>query len=68
VLEAYPSEVVQREPDLVVELPVGDLGWARQLVLQLGGTARPLAPPELLDAVRDEAQAALAGYPDLVDM
>jgi proteasome accessory factor C len=68
VLEAYPSEVVQREPDLVVELPVGDLGWARQLVLQLGGTARPLAPQELLDAVRDEAQAALAGYPDLVDM
>jgi proteasome accessory factor C len=62
LLEAYAAEVVSREPELVVELPVGDLGWARQLLLQLGGSARPLAPPELVADVRAEATAALAGY------
>ncbi|HEX5018745.1 MAG TPA: WYL domain-containing protein [Actinomycetes bacterium] len=64
LLEAFPCEAVQREPDLVVDMPVGDLGWARQLLLQLGGSARPLEPPELIDAVRAEAEAALAAYPD----
>jgi proteasome accessory factor C len=64
VLDAYPSTVVAREPDLVVELPVADLGWAKQLVMRLGGAARPLAPPELVDAVRKETADALAGYRD----
>jgi proteasome accessory factor C len=62
LLEAFPAEVIEREPQLVVELPVGDLGWARQLLLQLGGSARPLAPIELVDGVRSEAEAALAAY------
>jgi len=62
VLDAYPSAVVSTEPELVVELSVADLGWARQLVLRLGGTVRPVSPPELVDAVRDDAEAALAAY------
>ncbi|MCZ3386797.1 MAG: WYL domain-containing protein [Actinomycetia bacterium] len=62
LLDAYPSAVVSTDPDLVVELPVADLGWARQLVLRLGDAVRPLSPPELVDAVRDDAEAALASY------
>ena len=62
LLEAYAAEVVTHEPELVVEIPVGDLGWARQLLLQLGGSARPVAPQELVDDLRAEAEAALAGY------
>jgi proteasome accessory factor C len=62
LVDAFPSEVVQREPELVIEIPVGDLGWASQLLLQLGGSARPLDPPELIAAVRGEAEAALAAY------
>ena len=62
LLEAYPIEIVSREPELVVELPVGDLGWARQLLLQLGGSARPLAPAELVDGLRADATAALEAY------
>ena len=46
----------------MVELPVADLGWARQLVLRLGGDGRPLAPAELVDAVRDETARALEAY------
>ena len=62
MLEAYPAEVVAREPELVVELAVGDLGWARQLLLQLGGSARPIAPQELVDDLRADAHEALAAY------
>jgi proteasome accessory factor C len=62
LLEAYPADVVAREPELVVDLAVGDLGWARQLLLQLGGSARPLGPPELVEAVRVDATEALAAY------
>jgi proteasome accessory factor C len=64
VLDAYPGTVVATEPELVVELAVADLGWATQLVLRLGGSVRPLAPPELVEAVRRDAEAALAAYTD----
>lgn len=63
VLDAFPVVVVSDTPDLIVDLPVGDLGWARRLVLQLGGDATPLDPPDLVTAVRDEAGRALAAYP-----
>jgi proteasome accessory factor C len=62
LLDAYPSAVLVTEPELVVELSVADLGWARQLVLRLGGTVRPLSPPELVAAVRKDTEAALAAY------
>jgi proteasome accessory factor C len=62
LLDAYPSSVVTTDPVLVVELSVADLGWAQQLVMRLGGTVRPLSPPELVDAVRSSALDALAAY------
>ncbi len=62
VLDAYRCEVVAREPQLIVELPVADLGWARQLVLRLGGSVSPLGPEELVDAVRHDAEQALRQY------
>jgi proteasome accessory factor C len=62
VVDAYQAVVVQEEPELVVELPVADLGWARQLILRLGGDARPVVPAELVADVRAEAAAALAAY------
>lgn len=62
VLDAFPSTVIASEPELVVELSVADLGWAKQLVMRLGGTVRPLAPLELVDAVRTETELALAAY------
>lgn len=62
LVDAYPSTVVATEPELVVELAVADLGWARQLVLRLGGTVRPLSPPELIAAVREDVEEALVAY------
>lgn len=62
LLDTYPVTVVSEEPALEVSLPVADLGWARQLVLRLGGDAEPLAPAELVDAVRDETARALEAY------
>jgi proteasome accessory factor C len=62
LVDAYRATVVEREPDLVVELAVADLGWARQLVLRLGGDARPISPPELVADVQAEAAAALSAY------
>lgn len=62
LLDAYPHELVSESPTTVVDLPVADLGWARQLVLRLGGTARPIGPAELVSAVAEEAVAALSAY------
>jgi predicted DNA-binding transcriptional regulator YafY len=62
LLDTYRCEVVTREPSLIIDLPVADLGWARQLVLRLGGTVSPLGPEELVDAVRHDAEQALRQY------
>jgi proteasome accessory factor C len=62
LLDTYPCDVVAREPRLVVDLPVADLGWARQLILRLGGAVTPVGPPELVDAVRHDAEHGLAQY------
>ncbi|MEO8106537.1 MAG: WYL domain-containing protein [Actinomycetes bacterium] len=64
VVDAYPCVVVDREPEVIVELSVADLGWARQLVLRLGGALRPLDPQQLVDEVRQDAEQALARYGD----
>ena len=44
--------------------PAGNraLAWARRLVLRLGPEVAVLAPPELAEAVRAQAAAALDGY------
>jgi len=64
VADYYPNEGVERLADgsLRVTLKVADPALVRRLVLRLGGEARVVSPPELADAVADEARAALAAY------
>jgi len=45
-----------------VSLRAADLGWARRLVLGLGGHVTVVSPPELVAVVGGEARAALDGY------
>jgi proteasome accessory factor C len=63
IAEYYPCEQVAESADgWVVSLRVTDLAWARRLVLRLGPEVAVLAPPELAEAVRAQAAAALDGY------
>lgn len=60
----YPHEGVERVADgsLRMTLKVADPALVRRLMLRLGGEARIVSPPELVDAVAEEARAALAAY------
>lgn len=64
ITEYYPCEsVVEESPDRwLVSLRASDLSWARRLVLGLGSDVSVVSPPELLEAVRSEARAALRAY------
>jgi proteasome accessory factor C len=64
ITEYYPCErVVEESPDCwVVSLRASDLAWARRLVLGLGSEVAVVSPPELVQAVRNEARAALDAY------
>ena len=64
ITEYYPCErVVAETPDRwLVSLRAADLAWARRLVLRLGPEVTVVDPPELVEAVRAEAQAALDAY------
>ena len=64
VADYYPVESVERLPQdrLLVRLRVGDDRWLRTLALRLGGAARVLDPPELVEGVRERAGEALAAY------
>jgi proteasome accessory factor C len=64
VADYYPVEAVEDLPDgrLIVRIRAADPRWLRTLVLRSAGAARVLDPPELRDAVRDRARAALAAY------
>jgi proteasome accessory factor C len=64
ITEYYPCErVVEASPEeWVVSLRASDLAWARRLVLGLGSGATVVSPPELVEAVRSEARAALEAY------
>jgi proteasome accessory factor C len=66
ITEYYPCErVVEESPERwLVSLRASDLDWARRLVLGLGPGVTVVGPPELADAVRREAQAALNAYED----
>jgi len=48
-----------------VTLKVADPALVRRLMLRLGGEARVVEPPELAQAVVDEARSAQAAYDDL---
>jgi len=64
ITEYYPcEEVVEESAEYwLVSLRAADLGWARRLVLGLGGDIVAVAPAALVEAIRDQAQVALAAY------
>jgi proteasome accessory factor C len=64
ITEYYPCEEVRPEAGetWLVSLRASDLGWARRLVLGLGPAVAVIGPPELAEAVRAEARAALDAY------
>jgi proteasome accessory factor C len=69
ITEYYPCErVVEESPEhWLVSLRAADLGWARRLVLSLGPEVTVVSPAALAEAVRDQAQVALAAYGVEVD-
>jgi predicted DNA-binding transcriptional regulator YafY len=66
VPEYYPCDETTELPDggLRIRLRAPDEKWLCRLALRLGPTARVVGPPELAAAVRAEAAAALAAYPN----
>ena len=65
VADYYPTERVEEVEDgLRVALRVSDDAWLRRLVLRSGGAARVVSPPELVAAVRSDAEQALLAYKD----
>jgi len=64
ITEHYPCEKVVEESAeyWLVSLRAADLGWARRLVLGLGPGVTVVERPELAEAVRDQAEVALAAY------
>jgi proteasome accessory factor C len=50
------------EGSLEVTLPAKELAWVAKLVLRLGGEALVLEPQELIELVRETAEATLARY------
>ena len=64
VADNYPCESLEELPDggLRVTLRTPDTRWVRRLALRLGAEGRIVAPAELAQAVRAEAQVALRAY------
>ncbi|WP_163506215.1 helix-turn-helix transcriptional regulator [Fodinicola acaciae] len=64
VAEYYPVESVTHKHggDTEITMWASDLGWARRMVLGLGTDVRVVAPVELAEAVRHDAQQALLAY------
>jgi proteasome accessory factor C len=69
ITEYYPCEEVVEESTehWLVSLRASDLSWARRLVLGLGSDVVVVSPPALAEAIRDQAQVALAAYGVEVD-
>jgi proteasome accessory factor C len=61
VAEQFPVDGVERQPDgsLLVDLRTADPSWLVRLVWRLGGQARVVSPPRLVELVRDGARRAL---------
>jgi proteasome accessory factor C len=64
VADYYPCETVAERGDggLTVTLRARDDSWIRRLALALAGAGRVVDPPEVLEAVREDASAALTAY------
>jgi len=66
VAEYYPYEELTEDGEgLRIVLRVADPRWVQRLVLGLGSEVTVLDPPELAEALRAEATAAMAGYEDV---
>ncbi len=66
VAEYYPCEQVDEVGDgsLIVTLRTGSTAWVRRLALSLGAGSRVVGPPDLAEAVRQDARSALLAYAD----
>jgi proteasome accessory factor C len=65
VADYYPCEsVTESDGILRATLRTPDTSWVRRLALRLGGVASVVDPPELVEQIRADAQAALAAYED----
>ncbi|NHC47331.1 helix-turn-helix transcriptional regulator [Motilibacter aurantiacus] len=64
VAEYYPCEDVEELPGrrLRARLRTAETAWVVRLALRLGGSGRVVDPPELAEAVRNRAKAALDAY------
>jgi proteasome accessory factor C len=64
ITEYYPCERIasERGEHWLVSLRVTDLAWACRLVLGLGPDVAVVSPPELVDAVLEQARGALRAY------
>jgi len=64
VAEYYEIERKAEREDgsLEVTIPAKELAWVAKLVMRLGGEARVLDPPELVELVRETARQTLARY------
>ncbi len=64
LLDEVATDSVEQQPDgsWLVVVPVPNPTWAVRWALRLGGAARVLGPPELVEAVRTAASRALAAY------
>ena len=64
MLDYYPHEVVGSADGerVTITMPASDPAWITRLMRRLGGRARVLSPPEVVDLVREETAAALALY------
>jgi len=64
VADYHPCESVVEAADgsLVVRLRARDTSWVRRLALRLGEQGRVLAPEELAEQVRTDAERALQAY------
>ncbi len=64
VADNYPYEALEQLPDggLRVTVRTPDTRWVRRLALRLGAQGRIVAPVELAQAVRAEAETALRAY------
>jgi proteasome accessory factor C len=64
IAEEHPVDSVETLPDgrLKVVLPVADERWLVRLLLRTGGAVEVLDRPDVVEAVRERAAAALAAY------
>src|SRR5690606_31931263 len=64
VLDQYPMHRMAVHPDgsLEATMRFATLDWMARLVLGFGSGVTVLSPPELVAAVRDRSEAALAAY------